>query len=181
MNIIYNLIVDHGGAIEIANDPLLDELREKALEACFFETDNLNTYISDALDNVARYAEHVPDPAEVRGMLADEQLGDWQAVLVTTAQLATQARLEQQVDADIDRLKAAIHEAHERCFGVVRLHDLCPHGWAAHESENEWKTGTLYLWRGQDGDVDADMLRVIVSGGYDLWIGLVPAGAARAA
>ena len=171
MGILHDVINEGGvtfsgkiGEVEI------EALFEAASERCLTEAADRNVYLSDALSNLDRYRE--PDPAEVREYLTGEDLGNWRKVVTATAYVAVREYLGHQVEKDIDALRTALDEATGRSYVAVAVHSDCPFGWAPHECESGWKTGTFFEWRRLAGNVRVAALSVPVSGGDSLWLQL---------
>lgn len=152
----------------------LDALEDRAYDACREEAERLNIHTSSALFNLDEYADHMPDSAEVVARLTKDQQGDWQHVLRLTAMLATRAHLEAEVDTDIAKIKAALHEAELTGFKALKLYSTNAHGWVPHTSEINWSHGVLHLWKFHDGTIDAGMLEVELADVAEIWIDLTP-------
>lgn len=164
MNIIRNLILEAPHDLSRGLDPLW----EKAYDRSRKEAGGMNIYPADALENLARYAEHEAEPAEVADCLSKDRHGDWQAVITMAALLATKQHLEAQVEADIAKLERAIHEVSLTGYEARRLYSTCTYGWRPHSSETELASGTLFEWK----NLDAAMLRVPLSEDAEVWIDL---------
>lgn len=170
MSIIKELI--HGNHYDLAKG--LDALQDRADDLCHEQAERMNIDISAAISNLDEYAAHLPDSVEVAARLTKDQRGDWQEVLRTTAILATRAHLEAEVEADIAKIKAALHEAELTGYQALKLYSTNAHGWVPHTSEIDWTTGTLHLWRFSDGTIDAGMLEVELADVAEIWIDLAP-------
>ncbi len=57
-------------------------------------------------------------------------------------------------------------------FEGRKLFSTCANGWAAHDREDDWTYGTLYLWKQLEGEANAAMLRVKLSESGEVWIDL---------
>lgn len=174
MNPIHSLTFDHQHGIAIATERDVQAFRDLAYDFCHAEAERRNTYYSWAMGNVDLHGAYEPDAEEVRQYLGDEELGDWRKVMTVTATLATVRFLETQVEGDMTLIEQALGEARENGFEPVKLHALCQHGWAPHESEETWLDGTMVLhtWHNLDGGTDALMLRVNLSEESQVWIEL---------
>jgi hypothetical protein len=171
MNILTSVLIDRGAAA-IAIERDLQDLRDLAYDEAHEVAANRNIYHADALDNLSRFNEHEPDAETVREHLDPADHGDWRATMVMAATLATVAALEHQVEADLAKIEAAIHEATLAGFEAKKLYATCANGWAAHDSEEDWAYGTLYLWKLFEGEASAAMLRVTLTEGGEAWIDL---------
>ena len=168
MSIIRNVLV--GTPYSLSNG--LDDLEDRALRACQAEAEAMNLDATAAIYNLDEYDAHVPEPAEVAQGLSKAQQGDWQAVLRLTATMATCSALEAEVDANLSKIRAALHEAEMAGFQATKLYASNAYAWASHYSEHEWFNGTLLEWRFRDGTFDAALLEVNLSGFVDVWIDL---------
>lgn len=151
----------------------LGDLEDRALSACQTEAEAMNLDVMSAIFNLDEYEAHVPEAAEVAQCLSKDQQGDWQAVLRLTAIMATCSALEAEVDADLFKIRAALHEAELAGFRATKLYCSNAYAWASHYTEHDWLNGTLIEWRLHDGTFDAALLEVNLSGFADIWIDLV--------
>lgn len=168
MNIIKNLIL--GNPYDLSRG--LDALADRAFDTCQTEAKQMNLDTRSAIFNLDEYEDHAPDPAEVAEHLSRDQQGDWQALLRLTATLATRAALEVEVEADLAKIKKALHEAELGGFRATKIYSSNIHDWAPHYSEIDWLHGTLIEWRFRDGEFDAALLEVELAGFAEIWIDL---------
>lgn len=177
MNPIHSLTYDYQHGIEIATERDVQALRDLAYDFCHQEAERRNTYYSWSMANLDLHGAYEPDAEEVRQFLGDEDLGDWRKVMSVTATLATVRFLETQVEGDMTLIEKALDEARANGFEPVKLHALCQHGWAPHESEEDWLDGSvvLHTWRDLEGAGDRFMLRVGLSEEASIWIELARA------
>ena len=173
MGILHDVVAD-GGVVFTGKigETQLESLFEAASERCLTEAADQNVYLSDALNNLDRYRDFEPDPAEVREHLRSEDLGNWRKVVTATAYVAVRESLGHQVEKDIDALRSALSEATERGYSAVALHAACPWGWAPHIRETGWRTGVLFTWKRERSDSHVAALGVPVSGADHLWLQL---------
>ena len=173
MNFIVSIITDKDGIVFLTERDV-QALRDLAYDFCHKEGERRNTYYSWAMGNLDLHGAYEPDADEVRQYLGDEDLADWRKVMTVAATLATVHYLETQAEGDLTLIEKALDEASDNGFVPVKLHALCQHGWAPHESEEDWLDGTivLYTWRNLDGGADAFMLQVNLSEEGQVWIEL---------
>ncbi len=176
-SIIKDILIDRAFAFSVpvtAAD--LEKLYETARTYAWARAEGCNIYYSHAYDNLSAFDEFEPDASEVREMLGEGELGDWRKVMQAAAMLATDRAFTAQLEDDLGRLGAALKEAEAQGFEVRGIHASCIHGWAPHASEASWDTGTLHRWARLEGGQDANLLRVRLYGGHDVWLDLAPVG-----
>ena len=157
MNPIHSVTYDYQHGIAIATERDVQALRDLAYDFCHQEAERRNTCYSWVTGNLVLHGAYEPDAEEVRHYLGEEDLGDWRKVIAVAATLATVRSLETQAEGDLTLIEKALDEARDNGFEPVKLQALCQHGWAPHESEEDWLDGymVLHTWRDLDGGADA--------------------------
>ena len=174
-SIVNDIIIDAAFTFEAPlTESDLDRLYETGREYAWTKAESANIYFSHSLDNLRTFDEHEPDAAEVRDHLGEDDLGDWRKVMQTAAMIATDRALTAQLETDIERIRAALHETEAEGYDVRGLANTCTHGWAPHSSEATWNAGELLRWPRLEGGPDAYLLRVRLWGGATVWLDLVP-------
>lgn len=168
MSIIADLLIERA----IADTTDIDTIREAAIDRAHGDAENLNIYYSHALDNLSMYRKFEPDPAEVSEYLSVEDRGDWRKAMTVAAILATEGYLMEQVESDLSGLQEAFDEAESKGLELEAVHAECIYGWAAHQSEEDWKSGQLLRWANLEGGGDRYLLRVEQSGDREIWLEL---------
>jgi hypothetical protein len=175
MSIIRDLIIEKAITFESTITTAdLDRLRDFAHERTWSQAENQNIYYSHAMANLDFHGAYEPEPADVAEYLDAGDEGDWRKAMTVAATIATQRALYAETEADVAKLVEAIAEAQSHGFEVTGIHADCLHGWAPHQSESDWTTGTLHLWVKLEGGPDARLLRVALAGGAEVWLALSP-------
>ncbi|MNR94116.1 hypothetical protein D3C72_251860 [compost metagenome] len=140
MSIIRDLIIEKAITFESSiTSADLDRLRDFAYERTWSQAENQNIYYSHALANLNFHGADVAEYLDA----GDE--GDWRKAMTVAATIATQRALYAETEADVAKLGEAIAEAQSHGFTVTGIHADCLHGWAPHETETDWASGTLHL------------------------------------
>ena len=152
----------------------MDELRDAVSDQVHEAADNACIYNSDCLDNIDRYSSHptarnADDEADASG--ATYKPSQWLEAQQALAYYIARAVIEDAVSTMLDEVEAAeeailealaveLPDDHDSPEGSLAVSLTCPHGWAAHDREDE---DGVHYW--VDGQVDGcNALAVSVAG-----------------
>jgi hypothetical protein len=132
----------------------LDALRDGAQEQASNAADNACTYHSDCLEIINRYEREAPDAEDMTGG-ATYKAADWQQAMCAYAYAVAYTVISQDVNNLIDDIEQTAADLRDTAEGYgledpadPRVTADCPHGWAAHDREDEagthfWTEGNL--------------------------------------
>ena len=148
-------------AVDCINDAIydmgtldLDALRDNAEEQASSAAESACTYYSDCIDVISDYEREAPD-AEDMTCGQTYKAADWQQAMCDYAYAVAYTVFNQ----NVHRLLGEIEQAADDIRDAAEAHGLedpadprissdCPHGWAAHDREDEagthfWTEGNL--------------------------------------
>jgi hypothetical protein len=132
----------------------LDALRDGAGDMASSAADDACIYYSDCLEIINRYERDAPDAEDMTGGTT-YKAEDWMQAMCAYAYAVAYAVISQNVHGLLDEIERAAADLRDTAEGYgledpadPRVSSDCPHGWAAHDREDEegtcfWSEGNL--------------------------------------